>query len=61
MVNIKETIKCLGLPVYLGLFQIAFIILMGLFASYKPDEDPKEVPRYYASNFFLKPHFFKKD
>ena len=35
-------------PIYLIVFQIAFIVLMGVFASYEDINGKEQVPYYYA-------------
>lgn len=44
----SQTKRLLFLATYLAIFQIAFIILMGFFASYNTHEE-NEVPRLYSS------------
>ena len=38
-------------PTYLTLFHVAFIVLMGFFASYKFENGQAEIPGLYASKF----------
>jgi hypothetical protein len=38
-------------PIYLSLFHIAFIVLMGIFGSYHFHSGSEEVPGLYASKF----------
>lgn len=44
--NVKKRLA--GLPLYLICFQIAFIVLMGIFCKYNPVKGSEEVPKYYA-------------
>ncbi len=47
---VLKKIREFFLPSYLIIFQIAFIILLGVFGEYKNEESNKEVPGLYASN-----------
>ena len=40
-------------PIYLSLFHVAFIVLMGIFCSYHFHSGSEEVPGLYASKFKL--------
>jgi hypothetical protein len=45
-----KKIRAHFLPVYLIAFQVAFIVLLGVFGEYKVEESNEEVPHLYASN-----------
>ena len=40
-------------PIYLSLFHVAFIVLMGIFGSYHFHSGSEEVPGLYASKLKL--------
>ena len=40
-------------PIYLSLFHVAFMVLMGIFGSYHFHSGSEEVPGLYASKFKL--------
>ena len=45
----SKYIKTIGFPLFLTLFQAAFVILMGFFANYSDSASNNEVPNLYAS------------
>ena len=47
---LKQTIM---VPIYLGLFHLFFIIMMGIFANYQAVKGADQVPFMYASRFLI--------
>ncbi len=48
----KKLLKSTGIPSFLAVFHIVFIILMAIFAEYKFSIENEEVSNLYASNLY---------